>query len=130
MFVAESVSEGNHDRLRSEMKIYDLEAVKNPKSTDNDLLVPTIAVKLETFSMWMGETLLICATFHHIFDFGSFELFGNEAKSVTLSLPWRSVWRSKGVVEEPLKPLHHVEAYSEVLKYFHELNMIVITLVM
>ena len=51
MFVAESVSEGNHDRLRSEMKIYDLEAVKNPKSTENDLLVPITAVKLETFSV-------------------------------------------------------------------------------
>ena len=51
MFVAESVSEDSDDRSRSELKIYDLEAVKNPKSTDNDLLVPTIAVKLETFSV-------------------------------------------------------------------------------
>jgi hypothetical protein len=42
---------------------------------------------------------------------------------VTLSLPWRSVWRSKGVDEEPLEPAHHMEAYAEVLKYFHQLNM-------
>ena len=119
MVVAESNDE------ESELKIYDLEAVKNPKSTEDDLLVHSVAVKFEMFSMWMDETLLICAhpdkTF--VLDFGSFELFGNEAKSVTLSLPWRSVWRSKGVDEEPLEPLHHIETYAEVVKYFHQLNM-------
>jgi len=40
-----------------------------------------------------------------------------------LSLPWRSVWRSKGVDEEPLEPVHHMEAYREVLKYFVQLSM-------
>ena len=54
-------------------------------------------------------------------DFSSFEL-RNEAKSVTLSLPWRSVWRSKGVDEEPVEPGRHMEAYREVLTYFEELN--------
>jgi hypothetical protein len=42
---------------------------------------------------------------------------------VTLSLPWRSVWRSKGVDEEPLEPARHMEAYKEVLKYFEELSI-------
>jgi F-box-like len=81
---------------RSELKIYDLEAVKNPQSTENDLLVSTVSVKFEIFRIWMDETLLICANPNNTFvlDFGSFELFGNEAKSVTLSLPWRSVWRA------------------------------------
>ena len=58
----------------------------------------------------------------HRFDFGSFECFRNEAKSVTLSLPWRSVWRSKGVDEEPLEPARHMEVYKEVLQYFHQLT--------
>ena len=57
-----------------------------------------------------------------IFDFSSFECFRNAANSVTLSLPWRSVWRSKGVDEEPLEPARHMEVYREVLEYFHELS--------
>ena len=36
-------------------------------------------------------------------DFGSFDYFRNSTKSVTLSLPWRGVWRSKGVDEECLE---------------------------
>ena len=56
-------------------------------------------------------------------NFGSLECFRNEAKSVTLSSPWRSVWRSKGVDEEPLKPARHMEVYKEVVKYFHQLSM-------
>jgi hypothetical protein len=50
-------------------------------------------------------------------------LSGNAAKSVTLSLPWRSVWRSKGVDEEPLEPARHMEVYMKVLKYFQQLDM-------
>jgi len=56
-------------------------------------------------------------------NFCSFGLSGNVAKSVTLSLPWRSVWRSKGVDEEPLEPVRHMEVYIEILKYFHQLSM-------
>jgi hypothetical protein len=84
------VAESNEE---SELKIYDLEALKNPKSTENDLLVHTVALNFEMFSMWMDETLLICAHPCHTFllDFGSFELFGNDAKSVTSSLP-RNLW--------------------------------------
>jgi len=33
------------------------------------------------------------------------------------------VWRSKGVDEEPLEPVHHMEVYTEVLKYFHQLSV-------
>ena len=58
-----------------------------------------------------------------IFDFSSFECFRNAANSVTLSSPWRGVWRSKGVDEEPLEPFHHMEVYKEVLEYFGELRM-------
>jgi len=58
-----------------------------------------------------------------IFNFGSFACLPYESKSVILSLPWRSVWRSKGVDEEPLEPVHHMEAYREVLKYFGKLSM-------
>jgi hypothetical protein len=56
-------------------------------------------------------------------NFGSFDCFRNATNSVTLSLPWRSVWRSKGVDEEPLEPGRHMKVYKEVLKYFNELCM-------
>jgi hypothetical protein len=59
----------------------------------------------------------------HLLDFGSFKLFRNAAKSVTLSSPWRSVWRSKRVGEEPLQPLRHMKVYKEVLHYFHQLSI-------
>ena len=42
---------------------------------------------------------------------------------MTLSLPWRGVWRSNGVDEEPLKPARHMEVYTKVLTYFHQLSM-------
>ena len=110
---------------KSQLKIYDMEAIKNPKSTENDLLVRTVAVNFQNYRIAMDETLLICAYFHEIrlLDFGSFEYFQNAAKSVTLSLPWRSVWRSKGVDEEPLEPARHMEVYKEVLQYFHQLTI-------
>ena len=73
----------------------------------------------------MDESKIFCLNFTeiNIINFGSFACFRNESKSVTLSSPWRSVWRSKGVDEEPLEPVHHMEAYRKVLKYFHQLNM-------
>ena len=33
------------------------------------------------------------------------------------------MWRSKGVDEEPLEPVRHLEAYTEVIKYFDKLSM-------
>ncbi len=70
----------------------------------------------------MTETEIFCEDGEKIWrlDFGSFECFRNEAKSVILSLPWRDVWRSKGVDEEPLEPVHHMEVYTQLaqrLKY-------------
>jgi hypothetical protein len=38
--------------------------------------------------------------------------------SVTLSLPWRNVWRSQGVDEESLEPLHHMIVYREIDEHF------------
>jgi F-box-like len=121
MVVAESSGEGSP----SQLKIYDLEAIKNSESTEDDLLVHTVAVEFHVYRMFMDETLLICADQEktYLLDFGTFECFRNEAKSVTLSLPWRSVWRSKGVDEEPLQPVHHMDVYREVLKYFQQLTM-------
>ena len=82
-------------------------------------------VKISFYNILVSETevFIIGHKEIHRFDFGSFECFRNEAKSVTLSLPWRSVWRSKGVDEEPLEPLHHVSVYKEVLEYFQQLGM-------
>ena len=121
MVVAESSGESSP----SQLKIYDLEAIKNPESTEDDLLVHTVAVEFHVYKMFMDETLLICADSEktYLLDFGTFECFRNEAKSVTLSLPWRSVWRSKGVDEEPLEPVHHMAVYREVLKYFQQLTI-------
>ena len=113
--------------------IYDLETIKNKNSAD-DLLVYTLHGRtycqeddscLSSLDLMMDESEIFCfgGAQINIFNFGSLESFRNEAKSVTLSLPWRSVWRSKGVDEEPLEPVHHMEVYTEVLKYFHELTM-------
>ena len=111
-----------------------MKAIKNDKSGD-DLLVNTLNVKgnsyeLEddsylTLNVMMDDLEIFCfdKTEINIFNFGPLKCFRNEAHSVILSLPWRSVWRSKGVDEEPLEPVLHVEAYREVLKYFHELAM-------
>jgi hypothetical protein len=60
MVVAESIREDSPDRSRSELKIYDLEAVKNPKSTEDELLVHTVALKSDIYRIFMDETLLIC----------------------------------------------------------------------
>jgi hypothetical protein len=73
----------------------------------------------------VDDTAIICVGKKEIriLDFAFFGCFRNLDKSVTLSLPWRGVWRSKGVDEEPLEPVHHMEAYRKVLKYFDELSM-------
>ena len=42
------------------MNIYDLEAVKNPKSTEAELLVYTIAMKDDFAKILMDETAIIC----------------------------------------------------------------------
>ena len=110
-----------------QMNIYDLQAVENPRSVANELLVHTISVEFPFQKILMDETAILCdeqrAKAFKILDFGSLEIFRNVAKSVTLSLPWRSVWRSKGVDEEPLEPVCHIEVYREVLKYLHELSL-------
>jgi F-box-like len=126
MVVADSATKLRNAKFsQCQLKIYDLEAVKDLKSTKNDLLVRTVTMKFQTDGIVMDETLLICYDWNtiHLLDFGSFEHFQNAANSVTLSSPWRSVWRSKGVDEEPLKPVLHMKVYKEVLKYFHELSM-------
>jgi F-box-like len=105
--------------------IYDLEDVKNPKSEVKELFVHSIE-KLGMPSLWVDETEIFICDYNNVMqrlNFGSFECFQNATKSVTLSLPWRSVWRSKGVDEEPLEPVHHMEVYTEVLKYFQQLSM-------
>jgi hypothetical protein len=107
------------------MKIYDLESVKYPKRTQDELLVHTLVLKFHFDGIALTETEIFSqggATIR-ILDFNSFNVFRNEAKSVNLSLPWRGVWRSKGVDEEPLKSVHHMEVYRQVLKYFEELIM-------
>jgi hypothetical protein len=110
-----------------QINIYDLQAVKNSESIGNELLVHTLSVEFPFHKILMDETAILCdeqrAKTFKILDFSSFEIFQNAAKSVTLSLPWRSVWRSKGVDEEPLDPVRHLEVYREVLKYFHELSL-------
>ena len=126
----------SHESLKPlyKLKIYDLKAIKNDKSTD-DLLVNTLDLEgsscyIEddaylTLNIMMNESEIFCfdGAETNRFNFGSLECFRNAAKSVTLSLPWRSVWRSKGVDEEPLEPAHHMEVYKEVLKYFEELSL-------
>jgi F-box-like len=112
------------DIFQHKLNIYDMKAVKNKKSAD-DLLVCTLDMRESYSSIMMDESKIFSLNFNkiNIYNFGSFACFRNESKSVTLSLPWRSVWRSKGVDEEPLEPVHHMEAYREVLKYFYELDM-------
>ena len=108
----------------SKLNIYDLDLIKNPKSTEDELLVHTLAVQFSFDKILMDETAIICEgkSKFRILDFDFLEYFRNEAKSVILSLPWRSVWRMKGVEEEPLEPVHHMEVYREVLEYYHELS--------
>jgi F-box-like len=113
----------NNNTILSKMDVYDLEAVKNPKAAR--ILVRTFIVKNYFEYFKVIESEIFCVNVHEIYrlNFSSFSVFRNEAKSVILSLPWRSVWRSKGVDDEPLEPVHHMEAYKEVLKYFEELSM-------
>ena len=117
-----------HSRLKNstkkyKMDVYDLEAVKNPKA--DEILVGTLIVKNDFEYFTVSESEIFCVNIGNIrrLNFSSFEPFRNTAKSVTLSFPWRSVWRSKGVDEEPLEPVRHMEVYREVLKYFHQLSM-------
>jgi hypothetical protein len=111
-------------RLPFKMNIYDLEAIKNPNSSADELLVHISAVDFHCQKIVVTETEIFCLDWETftVLDFSSINVFQNATKSVTLSLPWRSVWRSKGVDEEPLEPVHHMEAYREILKYFHELS--------
>ena len=118
------VVQGNQCRPPCKMNIYDLEAIMNPNSNDDELLLHSEAVTFEFYRIVVTETEIFCEEDQiRIWDFGSFKFSQNEAKSVTLSLPWRGVWRSKGVDEDPLEPVRHMEVYREVLKYFHELSM-------
>jgi F-box-like len=96
--------------------IYNLEAVKNKNSAD-DILV--CVIEGCPYFCLLDESKIFSGIY--TYNFGSFGLFENTTKRVTLSLPWRSVWRSKGVDEEPLQPVGHMEVYREVLKYFYEL---------
>jgi hypothetical protein len=107
------------------MIIYDLEAVKNLKRTEDELLVQTLAVDFDCREIVVTETEIFCREWNkiRILDFSSVEVLKNETNSATLSMPWRSVWRSKGVDEEPLIPALHLEVYKEVLEYFDELSM-------
>jgi WD40 repeat protein len=118
-----AVAQMNEYQLQC-VNIYDLEAMKNPKSSADDLLVHSVTVQFDFDVIVVTETEIFCEEKQiRILDFGSFECFRNEAKSLTLSLPWRDVWRSKGVDEEHLQPAHHMEVYREVLQYFHQLSM-------
>jgi hypothetical protein len=108
------------------LKIYDLEDVKNPKSQAKELFVHNMRTQRDFSSLSVDETDIFIADKDNgvkRFNFGSYDCFRNATNSVTLSLPWRSVWRSKGVDEEPLEPGRHMEVYKEVLKYFNELCM-------
>jgi F-box-like len=109
----------------TKLKIYDLKDIKDPESEANELIVLTVDTVDSVDTLTVDETEIFLADYNvmHRLDFRSFEGFRNEAKSVTLSLPWRSVWRSKGVDEEPLKPARHIEVYAEVVQYFHQLDM-------
>ena len=107
--------------LSFKLQIYDLEDVKNYNSETNELFVLTIDKDLRTPSLAVDETEIFLGDFHNVMqrlDFGSFEYFRNVAKSATLSWPWRRVWWSKGVDEEPLEPVHRIEVYKEVVKLF------------
>ena len=100
------IFEKPHDhRLPYKMNIYDL-----------NLNLHKIAVTETEIFIQDWETM-------RILDFRSFNVFQNEASFVTLSLPWGGVWRRKGVDEEPLEPVHHMEVYRKVLKYFHGLSV-------
>ena len=117
--------EPSNYRLPYKMNIYDLEAVKSLKSSANELLVHTFTMDLYCQRIVVTETeIFIWGTNKiTILDFSSMDVFRNATNSVTLSSPWRSVWWSKGVDEEPLEPARHMEAYKTVLKYFHQLSM-------
>jgi hypothetical protein len=120
------VVKNNYGDGRIKLKIYDLEDLKNPNSEANELYVHTLETEDSFPSLSVDETEIFLTEYEnviHRFNFGSFEYFRNEAKSVTLSSPWRSVWRSKGIDEEPLEPARHMEVYTQVLKYFHQLSM-------
>ena len=100
------IFEKPHDhRLPYKINIYDL-----------NLNVPKIAVTETEIFIQDWETM-------RILDFRSFNVFQNEASFVTLSLPWGGVWRRKGVDEETLEPVHHMEVYRKVLKYLHGLSV-------
>jgi hypothetical protein len=117
------VTERSHDQQQY-MNIYDLEAVKNPKRTQDELLVHRLAVNFHFDGIAVTETEIFSQDWYkiRIIDFSSLNVIRNATKSVTLSSPWRGLWRSKGVDEEPLEPTRHMEVYKEVLKYFDELS--------
>jgi F-box-like len=106
---------------KKKLYVYDLEAIKDPKS---DGLIRTLVVANDFHSTMVNESEIFCINDEGIIslNFSRVGLFGNAARSLTLSLPWRDVWRSKGVDEEPLEPVRHMEVYMEVLKYFHQLS--------
>ena len=106
------------------LNIYDLEAVKNKKSCDN-LLVFTLEESWD--SLVMDESRILCHSFKemNMLNSGSFSYSWNESKSVTLSLPWRSVWRNKGFDEEPLETVHHMKAYRLSCLVFHVFSYII-----
>ena len=84
------------ERSRDEqqhMNINDLEAVKNPKRTRDELVVNTLAVKFHFYGIAGTETEIFSQDWNkiRILDFSSFNVFRNAAKSVTLYLPWRSL---------------------------------------
>ena len=110
---------------RCKINIYDLEAIKNPNSSADELLVCTQALDFRCQKIAVTETEILYLAWNTItiLDFSSIHVFRNATNSVVLSLPWRSVWRRKGVDEEPLEPARHMEAYRKVLKYFDELSM-------
>jgi hypothetical protein len=75
------------------MNIYDLEAIKNPNSSADELLVHTLAVDFYCSKIMVTETEIFSLGWKTIgiLNFSSFDAFQNTAKSTTLSLPWRSV---------------------------------------
>jgi len=89
-------------RLPYQMNIYDLIAVKNPNSSADELLVHTLIADFDLKMIMVTETEIFGWSFQKIgiLDFSSFNVLKNATNSVTLSLPWRSVWRSIGVDEE------------------------------
>jgi F-box-like len=113
------------DDSNMKIYIYDMEDIKDPNSEANELFVLAVnGIKISS-SLTMDDTEIFFAydNVMHRFDFRSFEGFRNEANSVTLSSPWRSVWRSKGVDEETLELALHMDVYREVVKYFQQLTM-------